>query len=94
MTHQDERDARVLLASDGSELAEIAHQAGPTAGAEIAVAISRSRSRAVTAVVVGVHDVPGVGEGFGQSAVPTGMLAHAVRDLHDRSRRLRHRVQR
>ena len=88
MTQQDERNARVLPASNGPEFAEIAHQAGPTPGTEIAVAFSRPRSRAVAAVVVGVHHVPGVGQGFGQSPVPTGMFAHPVRDLHDRLRGL------
>ena len=71
VAQHDERNARMLTASDRAELAEIAHRTGPTTGTEIAVVMSRSGGRAVAAMVVGLDDVAGRGEGFGQSPVPS-----------------------
>jgi hypothetical protein len=87
VAEDDEREARVLAAGDPAQLAEIAHQAGPAAGTEVAVVISRPGRAAVTAVVVRVDHVAGGGQGFGQPPVAGGVLTHAVRELHDRSGR-------
>ena len=84
---EHERDAGVLAAGKVAEDAQVVDEPRPAARAEVAVAVGGAGRAAVSPMVVGVHDVPGVGEGFGQPPVPGGVLAHAVRDLHDGLRR-------
>ena len=67
------------------QAADVGHQRGPAARAEI-TRVARDGGGAVTAVVLGVGDVPGRGQCLRDVVIPSGVFAHAVGDLYDRAR--------
>ena len=61
----------------------VVDEAVPAAHAEITLPVDGAGGASVAAVVVGVHDVPGVDQRLAEPPVPRSVLAHPVGDLHD-----------
>ncbi|GAB3187332.1 hypothetical protein GCM10027061_03360 [Nesterenkonia suensis] len=87
MGDQEQRQLRMLLTDRGAECSQVLDQSGKARRPEISEAVRVGRM-AMSAVVVGVDQVPGRCESLGQPVVAACMLGDSVGDLDDADRRL------
>ena len=83
VAEQDERDAGMLGPCPCRQRRHVVDEAVPAGGAEIALPFDGAGGASVAAVVVGVHDVPGVDQRLAETPVPGRVLAHPVSELDD-----------
>ena len=83
---QDQRLSRVVLVQPGRDRAEVGHQPGPAARAQLPQVRLRPRRGPVAALVHGHRRVTRLAQRLGQPGEPLGVVPHAVHDLHHRAR--------
>ena len=87
MTEQDEGKIRMLRPSHLAQLPDRVDRRTQAAGAEateaLAAAVLAHPGAAVTAMIVGVDDEPGILQRTDHRAIAAGVLAHAVEEMDD-----------